>query len=152
MMAAIMIIVPITETGLSMLPFRFGEVSWRFGASGLFSRSLLTPIIGLLLVLVTAVSVEHLKVQRVAGVVALIASLLAFGMLCLFVLDTVQLRTQAPPDRRAAMLFAAGEAVSKLGLFTIVLAFMARSGLKTPRIESTDRRRPRTAEVLIPGR
>src|SRR5687768_7635051 len=61
------ILIPFLDNVISVWPFRLGEVAWRFGAVGLFSRSLLTPLLGLFLLLGLSILAEHRLFTRVVA-------------------------------------------------------------------------------------
>lgn len=100
LVAMLVFVLPLLDTFASLAPLRLTDVGWRYGAAGLFSRSLLLPFVGLLVAFATAVLLEHRWMQRVVAVLALLASLLLMGGIVLFVLDALQLRAQVRLDGR----------------------------------------------------
>ena len=46
-----LITTPMVETVAAIYPISLGEPAWRFGAAGLLSQALMTPLLGLLIAL-----------------------------------------------------------------------------------------------------
>jgi hypothetical protein len=144
--AVLLVVFPIVDTGLGVLPMRAGEVAWRFGTLGLVSRAMLTPLLGLTLALVAAVLLRHRAVQWAIAVISGVMLLVMVGAACLFALDAVQMRVQVNPDARTSLELASLSAVMKFGLGIVALAAVAYSALRTLRAE-----RPRRAERVAIG-
>jgi hypothetical protein len=131
--ALLLIVSPAADLVAALIPIRPGEVSWRFGAYGLITNSLITPILGLAIILVVSEHQEWTRSMTVtAAVCALLALMLVAGF-ALFVLDYIQLRqavgraARGPYDAAAfkAMLVAALEAGVLLAMS--LAAFRART-------------------------
>lgn len=90
--AALLIAIPMADTVLAVLPLRPGEVAWRFGALGLGSQAVMTPLLGGLLALVTAAVFEHRRGVRTLQILAVLAAVLLLAASVLFVLDAAQTR------------------------------------------------------------
>jgi hypothetical protein len=122
--AALLIILPLTDTLLSVWPIRLGDVSWRFGATGLFSRALMTPLLGLLLILAVALMSGHRRVTRGVAIVGGLAVITIIGTSVMFLLDAIQMRTQVRPEAKTAFDVASIVALAKYGLAMLTaLAF-----------------------------
>jgi hypothetical protein len=129
--AILMIVVPVVETALGVLPLRMSEVSWRFGAVGLMSRAALTPVIALFGALVLATVLEQRRAQRIIGFIAAILGVLLLGIVLLFTIDGIQMSGVVRPEGKKALIFATTEALVKFSLFTIALFVLARAALKS---------------------
>lgn len=122
--AALLIVLPLADTLLSVWPIRVGDVSWRFGAAGLFSRALMTPMLGLLLVLAIALMSGHRRVTRGVAVVGGLTVLTILGTSIMFLLDAVQMRTQVRAEAKTTFDVASLVAIAKYGLAMLAsLAF-----------------------------
>ena len=117
----------------SIWPLRAGEATWRFGAAGLFSRALMTPILGLLVALVTAAALEHRRFARVLSVFGFLGSLLAIFALGLFGLDTLQTRASVRPEATTAFDTAWIVAAVKYVLGAFVALLLGIGGWKVSR-------------------
>ena len=110
---ALLVFLPLIDFVLSVFPIRVHEAQWRFGAEGLLSRALLTPILGLLIWFLLASFLEQRGVLRlIAGFCSLIDVILAVVIVS-FSLDALQVRGQYPADAKVAFIFTAVMALVK---------------------------------------
>lgn len=115
--AAILVVLPITDTVLSLWPLHTGDLIWRFGAAGIIaSHALLMPLIGLLLASVTAVLLEHRRTLRGLSVVAAVVGLAVAVGIGLFALDVVQTRARVEPGAQAGFDSASLRVFIRMGL------------------------------------
>jgi hypothetical protein len=136
-----MIVFPLLDSVLTVWPLRPGEVSWRFGAIGIFSRGLMTPLFGLVLLYGLALIYEHRVAQRVVAVVAAIAAPAVASACALFVLDALQMRGQVQPQMKAAFDVASTVALGKLLVMATITAVLCVAAFRSSR-SVTGRRRP----------
>lgn len=131
--AVLLIVIPLLDTLLSALPIRAGTLNWRFGALGLFSRALMTPLLGLLVAFAVSLLLDHKSVQRGLLVLAALGVLLLALALPLFVLDAVQLRASVRAEVTSpfdlAMILALGKYIAALA----ALVLLGRSCWKASR-------------------
>ena len=126
--AFLLIVFPLLDTALSVYPTRVSEVAWRFGATGLFSRALMTPMLGLLLAFGVALLAEHRAAQRVIAVLSGLLVLTLAGAVVLFTLDALQMRVQVRPEAKTAFDLASAAALAKYITGAVVaLAFAIMS-------------------------
>lgn len=126
--AVLLVFFPLLDSLLTVWPLQLGNVTWRFGAAGLFSRALMTPILGILLALATALAFQHRVVLRLASV---LSALGAFGMVALaavFVLDAAQARTQVVEAAASSFRISYLVAVMKYSLAALLSLLMALGG------------------------
>lgn len=126
-MALLMIATPLGETLMVALPIRVSQVGWRFGTTGLLSRALMTPLLGVLLALGIALLLEHRAMLRVLMVLSSVGAFVLAGMIGLFLMDGVQMRVQVPMESRSAFDFATLSSALKHGAAVIVLGIFAWS-------------------------
>jgi hypothetical protein len=122
------VVFPAVEFVLTVWPLSPGVLSWRYGTVGLLSRSIMTPMVGLAIILATATLLERTWVQRavsVLGFVGAAALLLALG---LFALDLLQFRNQVRPAAKTAFDVSSVMAVMKLFAGAVVLLAFGVSG------------------------
>jgi hypothetical protein len=125
---ATMIVFPLLDAVLTVWPLRLSEVSWRFGAVGMFSRAVMTPLFGVILVYGLALIYDHRMVQRAVAIVAAISALALLGVSFAFVLDAVQMRGQVQPHMKTPFDVASVVALGKLlviSLISVLLFFAA---------------------------
>jgi hypothetical protein len=148
----VIIVVPAVEFVLTVSPLSPSILSWRYGAVGLLSRSIMTPMVGVVVIFGTAVLLEHTWVQRgvmVLGFVGCAVLLLAIAM---FALDLLQFRNQVRAEARTAYNAASAVALMKLLAGTVVLLAFGVGGLRTARHAAARRRRSAPAPLIArPG-
>jgi hypothetical protein len=127
LVAFILIVVPLFDATMSTAPFRPGNVQWRFGAVGLLSSTLLTPGLGFLLAVVTAVTLQHVLMQRILAILSWVAVAAVLALLVLFTLDALQTRPMVRPEMRTAYIVASATAAGKLLLWTITFVVFGRA-------------------------
>jgi hypothetical protein len=145
--AALLIAMPLLDTLLSVWPLRPGEVSWRFGAVGLFSRALMTPLLGLLLMFAISLLFDHRRVTRTIAVAAGASILVIGGAMLLFVLDALQMRAQVRPEAMRAFDVATIVAFAKYGFAIITALGFAIPGWKASR--PLDRGAPEPGKLVV---
>ena len=131
--AFLLVFLPLLDTTLSVFPPRFGEVAWRFGAAGLFSRALLTPLLGLLLAFAVGLMLEHRRVLRALSLFSAFVAVVIVGAIGLFLLDAAQMRSQVVEQAKTPFDVASLIAIGKYGLGLLVLAAFTVCGRKASR-------------------
>ncbi|HEU4628294.1 MAG TPA: hypothetical protein VFS08_01065 [Gemmatimonadaceae bacterium] len=149
-------IVPSTlEFLLVSYPYRFGDMRWRFGAVGLlFNSVLLLPLVGLTIIAIAAVLLEHRRVARIASVLALVAAAAVVLLMPLFVLDYVQLRKIVSPPQLRAYDYTSLKAMLVAVLMFVIAIFVGIGGLRATRLPkvAAARRAPRkSANPVVVG-
>lgn len=152
LIAALLILFPLLDTALSVLPPRLGEVSWRFGAAGLFSRALMTPLLGFLLAYAVALLLEQRRVLRAFSVLNAVLAVVLLGATTLFILDAVQMRAQVNPQAKTAFDVATLVALAKYGLGMVVTVAFAVTGWKGSRRDLTQPVRGKRTSPPLVGR
>lgn len=149
-MTVLMITLPLLETLLTVWPVRLGDVAWRFGAAGLFSRALMTPLLGLTLLTVLALVLAHRKAMMTTAVLALLGALVLVVADVLFVLDALQMRAQVRAEARTAFDLASLLAFFKISTSFVVTAVLALAAWKVARgTRKAARGEPGGAGILV---
>ncbi|HET7598765.1 MAG TPA: hypothetical protein VFK09_00645 [Gemmatimonadales bacterium] len=124
--AALLILAPAVDLAGAVLPPRISEVTWRFGTFGLFANALLTPVLGLTLLLIaTMLHGKRGATRTIAVVFAGLAILLLIGA-ALFALDFVQLRGTVAAQAKRPYDVAALKALIDALLMCAATAWLAR--------------------------
>jgi hypothetical protein len=137
--AAMFVITPIMEASLAIGSFRPGVVSWRFGAVGVISSALMTPLLGIFMAVLAANLMGHRWMQRVLVAlcsVALVALVIVMG---LFVLDVLQFRSEVIPAMRRSFHIASAKALLNQIVAAVVLLSMVISSVRILRATRPDR-------------
>lgn len=92
LLAAYLIVVPLAETALAVSPPGPGDPSWRFGALGLLSQALMTPLVGLVLAVGVALAHRHRAALVLTAALGVAAALAVVVELPTFLGDGARLR------------------------------------------------------------
>jgi hypothetical protein len=133
LLAIILVIIPMVDGTLQLLPLRPGDEKWRFGAVGTISNLLLVPLLGLLLALAIATVRDGRRTKRIVGT---ICGILAFGLAALsvgFILDYFQVRTVVTPKFQHATAVATESALIKNFVSIVTLVLLSRAGFAGPK-------------------
>ena len=128
--ALILLVSPLVDLAGAIWPPRMGEVSWRFGAFGLTTGALVSPILGLAMLKIGGVLLEHRRFVRAVAAVDLLLLLLLVAGLAFFALDFLQLRATLATASLGQYDMAGFKAAVNGVLEVIVLAWMGGAGLK----------------------
>jgi hypothetical protein len=123
-LAASLLLVPFLDLLVQVWPMLPSQSAWRFGTLGLLSRTLITPSLGLLLLLGAALSAEHAQLLRVISALSGVISLVLFGCLALFLIDGIEVRALVAEDGKDRFDLTALVASAKLGMgFVVTFAY-----------------------------
>jgi hypothetical protein len=129
--AVLLIASPAIDLIGAIVPARPGEISWRFGVFGLLTNTLVTPMLGLAILIVVATLLErHQTVRRLAVLTLILDVILLLG-LGLFILDYLQLRQAVTGTSRGAYDAAAIKALLVGALEIGVLAWLVVTGFRS---------------------
>lgn len=81
-------------------PFMPSDVNWRYGSAGMLTGFALTPLLGMLVILVVATTTGQQRVLRLAATVSLCLAAAFLLILLGFGLDALQVRRDAPTEAR----------------------------------------------------
>jgi hypothetical protein len=104
------------------------DVTWRVTAAGLVSRSLVTPLLALVLAYVVALVLEQARVLRALAVVSGLGAVGLLAAIGLFAMDALVVRTQITAPSRPAYDVAVMLAFVKLSVGVVLLAGLVVAG------------------------
>lgn len=148
LLAFLLVATPLMDFVTSVMPFRFGNIEWRFATVGLLSGFLLTPLLGVALFSVVSSYAGHDKAQRVVAVLNIAVALAFVGMLALFLLDVLQLRNAVQAEGKAQFMAAAMKAFLKHVCFVFALLWFVLRAFKASRWTAPVERRGGGAVVI----
>jgi hypothetical protein len=149
--AALLVLVPCIEVAAGSWPFQTSELSWRFGVAGIVLKTVVTPILGLLLAMGAAAFLEHRRVLRALSAAAMAISAAALLVAATFSMDFLQLRAMIAPQQRAGMTVASATALLMAALAVPAAAALGVGGWKaTRRIGAPHAKRVRPGLVAAP--
>lgn len=132
--ATLLVVISALDFAATIWPFLPSEAGWRYGAIGLLSGFLLTPLVGVVLATLVAVDQRHTVVLRVLGFSALaIGALLLVGIVA-FALDAIQVRRDAATaELRRLTELSAAKAAFKILFGTVATIWLGLGLLRQPR-------------------
>lgn len=127
----ILVFWPVADLVTNTWPTQLGNVQWRYGFMGLLSGFLHTPILGLMIAMITALSLGHRRVLRSLSGVCLAGAVLLGLVVLFFALDVVQVRAMRPAGQLSS--FTAGALIAELKHVTafVALSLLGFGGWKT---------------------
>lgn len=152
----LLIVMPMIDLGTTLMPFQARAIRWRFGAAGLISGALVSPLLGLTAIFGAGLIRESRGIERTVGVIASLAALCIGGLLLMFALDAVQLRGLVRPEAQTAFDGATIKAflqqIAALGAsITIAVAALRAARAESAAQERPVARRSREQEPLLVG-
>lgn len=144
-----LIILPIADFVGNVWPLRPGAADWRYGAVGILSTFLLTPLLGLLLVSISAYATERRWLLRVVGIKSLAAAIALVLIVLAFTLDALQVRQTRPIDDRWVTVVSFMLAAAKHGLATVCLLVLGVSTMRAAKDFKAPDKTDRSADVVV---
>lgn len=120
----LLVVLPFIDLAANLWPWQPGSVDWRFGAYGLLSGYLMTPMIGVAVALLAAVAWGHRRVARLLGATSLGLGILILVGAGLFALDVLQLRASIPPEGLSRFDVGGAKAIVKNGSMAVALVWL----------------------------
>jgi hypothetical protein len=148
--AALLVLLPLVEAAVAVAPAHWSMASWRFGAVGLFTRAVLTPLLGLMLVAGIALMAGHWRVLRGLAVVGAATVLLLMVVAVLFILDALEVRSQITADAHHTFDVAGMQALLRLAAAGFAMLLLAVGGWlagRSPRKKKRPKIRARAPEI-----
>ncbi len=140
--ALLLIATPLVDFVANAWPARGGEVAWRYGAVGLLSGYVLTPLLGLGLAGAIAVTLGHRPVTRILLFISLAAALVLLVASVDFSLDALQLRHNVPAPQRRNFDLGAAKALVKHGSVAVALVWLGVAMFRALRATRAGERGP----------
>lgn len=148
-LAALLLVLPVLEPMVTLLPPRPEQVRWRLQAFGALSQSLVLPMLGIGVASATAVLLGHRRVVRVLGAFAFLAGVGLASATVLFALDLVEYRASIEPELRRYYQVAG---INYFTAFVLGTAFLVGFGVVAWRAAARSRRKShRARETLVHG-
>lgn len=127
---------PLLELVLSLLPFRFDTVTWRFAAEGILSSAVAAPMLALLLIFAIALATDDRVAALAVAVMAAILAIILIAGAGSFILDALQMRRRVNSAQLSRFTSATTLATCKLvlqaiaGIVLSINAFRARTAIR----------------------
>ena len=140
---------PLIQTLGSLWPPHFGEATWRYGAIGIFLSASGAAGLGLLIVLAVAMAMGHRVMLRVAGILAILLTLILLIVCGAFALDVVQVRGIVRAQVRGGFDMSAAKAVLMALVVMVASIFIAIAAFRAAAPEGSRRRSRRGRPDLV---
>jgi len=134
LLSALLIITPLVDGTMQLLPLRFGDERWRFGSVGTLSNILLVPLLGFLIAIAVATLTDARRIKRVLGTICVILGVVLAAISVLFILDYFQVRIAVTPKFQRSVGVATTSALIKNLVSIIILFLLSRAGFAGPRV------------------
>lgn len=118
--AAALIINYFAQFTIQVWPFKFGELNWRVGASGLIMDALLSTVIPQALLYFAAFLNNDRKTLQFLRWVTLFVGIATIALLGFFLLDSVQIRAQLPQNIKGNFM----KVALRAGLVGVLLSIL----------------------------
>lgn len=150
LLAACLIVLPLSDVSLGILPLDFASIRWRVGAIGLVTGAALLPVLGLFLAMAIAHLARHPVRQYLLATIAGLAGVALVVVLGFFVLDTLQLRNDVNPQRLKLYDRATIKGALSQVLLAVTLLWMAAGSLRASlAARRAERERQKTADPVV---
>jgi hypothetical protein len=126
LVAAVLFVFPVFDSGISLSPWNMGSAQWRFGAVGLLSNTLMIVALGAFIAVATAVTTKQDRVRRVLGYSCWVIAVVLLASIAAFALDAVQARPQIRQDMMLSYQLASFTAEVKLLVGALSFALFGR--------------------------
>lgn len=120
--ALLLALSPLGEAIISIVPMRLGEPSWRFGAVGLLTQTIITPFLGLALAGVIAHVAGHTSVLRGMSLLLGGGCAVFVALAGIFMWDYLNIHQLVAAEARQQFDIAATLAILRLGGFGVLAA------------------------------
>jgi hypothetical protein len=125
----VFVLFPTIDIAAAVLPAGPADMSWRFGAAGIVSRILPMLVLGLLLALFVAISLDHPRIRRGLGVASFLLAMVLVIIWLVFLVDSTRMGAQMAGPARSALESAAVVALVKYALASLSALLIARAAL-----------------------
>jgi hypothetical protein len=148
MLAMLLVVFPLSEVATSSWPVRALDPGWRYGALGFLSRALMTPMLGLGLAVMLAVTGRNDRFAFFITVLSFVSAVLLLAVASIMALDAQQVSYLLQEDLRPAFAATTVHALAKFGWASITMLLLGL-GLTKLRKKQEERRSDESAGVVV---
>lgn len=130
LVGAVCIAYPALDLLLNNLPLAPTQPGWRYQVGGMVSQLMVTPFLGLALILLGAWRGRHPRLLRSVAVLCFLATLALAALTVVFYMDAQGLASVIPPDDQRPFRLATGRAMAKNIISSGVLAALGVLALR----------------------
>lgn len=126
--AFLLVVIPIVDLTLRLWPLQVSQVPWRFGATGILTTTIVTPLLGILIGGAVAFRAAHRRVVRALAVITIMGMLFLLVLTGLYVLDALEVRRITMPEALYVFDVTAVQAFLKLCLVITIAGLLGIGG------------------------
>ena len=127
LVAAALVLFPLHDSAVSLIPWSMTSTQWRFGAIGLLSNTLMIVCLGAVIAVSVSILANQPRARQVLGMISWVVSVVLLLGIAGFALDAVQARGQIRGDLRASYQIASITAELKLLVGVLTFALLGRA-------------------------
>lgn len=150
---ALLVFLTAIDFVLTVWPLRFGTVGWRYGSAGLLGGFLLTPLLGVAMLMAVAALCEYRGMQGLMMVLSLVMAILLALVLVGFALDALQVRVGVADDQRRTFDIGVIKAAFKHLTGTVAFGWLAlgarQSLVQMGRSSDASRRGEKSSKLVV---
>lgn len=148
LVAATLVLFPLYDSAVQLIPWNMGSAQWRFGAIGLLSNTLMIVCLGALIAVGVGILANQERSRRILGATSwALAILLLLGIVA-FAMDAVQARRQIRADLLTSYQIACITAEAKMLVGVLTFAMLGRAA----RMERVVRQEGMAGAPLLVGK
>lgn len=125
--AAALVVFPLYDSSVTLMPWTLGSAQWRFGAIGVLSNTLMIVCLGAFIAVGAAILSSQPRARRVLGAASWVLAVLLLVSMTAFAMDAVQARRQIRADLLTPYRLASITAEVKLLMGLLALAMLGRA-------------------------
>lgn len=144
----LLILLPLVDAVPVLFSPNFSDLRWRFGATGILSGALMTPLFGLFVVMSAAAVLGHRRLQRALAWLCLPLAVVLVAAGVIFALDAIEVHHIAPRPAQRDLALASLKAMAKISFGAVVAAGIGVVVLRATRVA---RKLPAIEESMLIG-
>lgn len=146
---ALTVVYPLADLLLTNTPWAFGQVEWRYQVVGRMSQMIITPMLGMALIVAAAIVAKNSVSARLAGWLSLAISAGLLVLTALFVAESGQARAAVPAEAQQIFRIGGLRAIVKNVLSSAGFAVLGWAALRNATVLARGPSREKDRSQLI---
>ncbi len=123
----------VADTILRILPFKLGNLTWRFGAVGLVSEGVVGLLFGAICTIGVAAILNDRRTARALSVLMALGGVVLAAVLAFFLLDALQVRAGVQAQLKTAFDISVAKAAFMVGISSPIALVIGIAGWRSTR-------------------